>query len=120
MSFPCTSPQNGKAEHIIRSPNNAIHSLLFQSLISACFWADTLHTTTYLLNRLPTKTPDTLCPYMTLYGTIPSYEHLCVFSYACYANLSTPVAHKVTVQSSRCIFLGHSSDHKGYRCLDLH
>jgi hypothetical protein len=66
MSYPYTSPQNGKAERIICSTNNVIRSLLFQALIPVRFWTDALHTTTYLLNRLPTKTLEALCPYMAL------------------------------------------------------
>jgi hypothetical protein len=54
MSCPYTSPQNGKAERIIRSINNVIHTLLFQTNLFGRYWAEGLHTATYLLNRLPT------------------------------------------------------------------
>jgi hypothetical protein len=54
MSCPYTSPQNGKAKHIIRSVNNVIHTLLIQASLPGRCWAEGLHTTTYLLNRLPT------------------------------------------------------------------
>jgi hypothetical protein len=56
MSCPYTSPQNGKAERIIRSINNVIRTLLFQANLPGRYWAEGLHTATYLLNRLPTKT----------------------------------------------------------------
>jgi hypothetical protein len=49
---PYTSPQNGKAERIIRSVNNIICTLLIQASLSGRYWAEGLHTTTYLLNRL--------------------------------------------------------------------
>jgi hypothetical protein len=58
-------------------------------------------------------------PYFTLNGVTPSYEHLRVFSCACYPNLSAKAAHKLAPWSTRCIFLGYSADHKCYRCLDL-
>jgi hypothetical protein len=54
MSCPYTSPQNGKAEHIIRSINNVIHTLLIQASLPGRYWAEGLHTATYLLNCLPT------------------------------------------------------------------
>jgi hypothetical protein len=55
MSCPYTSPQNGKAKRIIRSINNVIHTLLIQTSLPGRYWAEGLHTTTYLLNRLLTK-----------------------------------------------------------------
>jgi hypothetical protein len=95
-------------------------SLYFQASIPARYWVG-LHTATYLLNRLPTKATSTTTssPYFTLQGVAPSYEHLRVFDCACYPNLSTKATHKLTLRSARCVFLGYSADHKGYRCLYL-
>jgi hypothetical protein len=56
MSCPYTSPQNGKVEHIIHSVNNAIRTLLIQASLPGRYWAEGLHTATYLLNRLPKMT----------------------------------------------------------------
>jgi hypothetical protein len=58
-------------------------------------------------------------PYFTLHGVAPSYEHLRVLGCACYPNLSIKAAYKLAPRSTRCIFLGYSAEHKGYRCLDL-
>jgi hypothetical protein len=76
MSCPYTSPQNGKAERIIRSINNVIRTLLFQANLPGRYWAEGLHTATYLLNRLPTKTIQAACLHMALFGSPPSYEYL--------------------------------------------
>jgi hypothetical protein len=65
-------------------------------------------------SRLLTPTP-----YFALFGTHPSYDHLHVFGCACYPNLSSTTPHKLAPRSTHCVFLGYSSDHKGYRCLDL-
>jgi hypothetical protein len=54
MSCPYTSPQNDKAERIIHSVNNVIRTLLMQASLPGHYWAEGLHTATYLLNRLPT------------------------------------------------------------------
>jgi hypothetical protein len=94
MSCPYTSLQNGKAERILRTINN-------------------------MLNRLPTKVISMTSPYFALHGVAPSYEHLRVFGCACNPNLFAKAAHKLAPRSTRCIFLGYSADHKGYRCLDL-
>jgi hypothetical protein len=73
----------------------------------------------YLLNRLPCKAISASCLYVALYDTAPSYEHLHIFGCVCYPNLSAQAAHKLALQSTHCVFLGYSVDHKGYRCLDL-
>jgi hypothetical protein len=96
-----------------------LRSLLFQASISAHYWVEGLHTITYLLNHLPTKVISMTSLYFALHGVAPSYEHLHVFGCACYPNLSAKAAHKLVPWSTRCIFLGYSANHKGYRCLDL-
>jgi hypothetical protein len=111
--------QNGKAERIIHTTNDVMHSLLFQASLPARYWAESLHAATYLLNLLPTKAISTLSPHFALFGTTPSYAHLRVFGCACYTNTSTAAPHKLAPRSCRCVFLGYSSEHKGYRCLDL-
>jgi hypothetical protein len=120
MSCPYTSQQNGRVERILRTINNIMRSLLFQASLPPVYWADSLHTATYLLNCHPTKTLDGHTPFFALHGTQPSYTHLRVFGCACYPNLSSAAPHKQSPRSSLCVFLGYSSDHKGYRCLNLH
>jgi hypothetical protein len=119
MSCPYTSPYNGKAERTLHTINNMICSLLFQASFPDRYWVDGLHTTTYLLNHLPSKTIRESCPYVSLYGVAPSNEHLWVFGCACYPNPSTQAPHKLAPRSTRCVFLRYSTDHKGYRCLNL-
>jgi hypothetical protein len=119
MSCPYTSPQNGKAERMIRTTNNVVRTLLLQASLPARFWAEGLHTATYLLNRLPSTACLAPTPHHALFGTPPRYDHLRVFGCACYPNLSATAPHKLAPRSTRCVFLGYSPDHKGYRCFDL-
>jgi hypothetical protein len=119
LSCPYTSAQNGRAERMIRTTTNMIHCLLFQASLPASYWAEALHTATHLLSRLPSKAVSHPTPYFALYDTTPTYDHLRVFGCACYPNTSATAPHKLSPRSTRCLFLGYSSDHKGYRCLDL-
>jgi hypothetical protein len=119
MSCPYMSSHNGKAECIIRSINNVIRTLLIQASLPRRYWVEGLHTATYLLNHLPSKMIQAVCLYLILFSSAPSYEHLRVFSYLCYPNTSAIAPHKLAPWSTQCVFLGYSSDHKGYHCLDL-
>ena len=119
MSCPYTSQQNRKAERSIRTINNILRSLLFQASLPPVYWVEALHTATYFVNRLPTKTLAFSTPYTALHSSQPSYAHLRVFGCACYPNMSSTAPHKLTPRSSLCVFLGYSSEHKGYRCLEL-
>uniref|UniRef100_A0A8R7PXL1 Integrase catalytic domain-containing protein n=1 Tax=Triticum urartu TaxID=4572 RepID=A0A8R7PXL1_TRIUA len=56
FSCPHTSPQNGKAERMIRTTNDIMRTLLLQANLTPPFWVETLHTATYLLNRRPSCT----------------------------------------------------------------
>jgi hypothetical protein len=114
MSCPYTSSQNGKAERMIYTTNNVMHPLLFQAFLPARYWAESLHTATYLLNLLPTKAISAPSPHFALFGTTPSYAHLQVFGCACYPDTSATAPHKLAPRSYQCVFLRYSSEHKGY------
>jgi hypothetical protein len=93
--------------------------LLIQASLPGRYWAEGLHTATHLLNRLPTTIIQVACPHLALFGSTPSYEHLRVFGCTCYPNTTDIAPHKLSPHSTRCVFLGYSTDHKGYRYLDL-
>jgi transposase InsO family protein len=99
MSCPYTSPQNGKVERIIHTINNVIRTLVIQASLPGRYWVEGLHTTVYLLNRLPTKTIGVACPHVALFGSAPLYEHLRIFGCACYPNIAATVAHKLAPRS---------------------
>jgi histone deacetylase 1/2 len=88
MSCPYTSPENSKAEHMIRTTNDVMRTLLIQASLLPRFWAESLHTATYLLNRLPSTASPAPPPHHALFGTPPTYTHLRVFGCACYPNLA--------------------------------
>jgi hypothetical protein len=104
---------------MLRTTNNIVHTLLFQTSIPPQYWVESLHTVTYLLNHHFTKTITASCPYTALYNTSPIYEHLWVFGCTCYPNLSVIALHNLVPRSTRWVFIGYSQDHKGYCCLNL-
>lgn len=119
LSCPYTSPQNGKAERILRTLNNSVRTLLIHASMPPSYWAEALAAATYLLNRRPSSSIRNAIPYFHLYNSYPTYDHLRVFSCLCYPNLQATSPHKLAPRSTACVFLGYPPDHKGYCCLDL-
>jgi hypothetical protein len=109
-----------KVERMIHSINNVICFLLFQASLPVPYQVEALQTTTYVRNVLPTKATHVQCSFTALHGAqLASYEHLKVFGCLCYPNQSATTSHMLAARSSHRVFLGYSSNHKGYRYLDL-
>ncbi|KAJ9551722.1 hypothetical protein OSB04_015767 [Centaurea solstitialis] len=119
FSCPYTSPQNGKAERTIRTINNTLRTSLIQASLPPKFWVEALLSSVHTFNLLPSTTIQYKTPFEVLFGFSPTYSHLRVFGCLCYPNTSPTSAHKLAPRSSACVYLGPSTDHRGYRCLDL-
>jgi hypothetical protein len=77
-----------------------------------------LFSATYLINRMPTRVIDNATPLERLLHTPPNYSMLRVFGCACWPHLRAYNKTKLSFRSKECVFLGYSSLHKGYKCLD--
>lgn len=82
------------------------------------FWDEAFVTATYLINRTPSKVIDYTTPLERLLHVKPNYAALRVFGCACWPNLRPYNTHKLSFRSKRCVFLGYSTLHKGFKCLD--
>jgi hypothetical protein len=82
------------------------------------FWDEAFLTATYLINLLPSKVIDFDTPFQRLFKETPDYSALRVFGCARWPNLRPYNAHKLAFRSIRCVFLGYSSRHKGFKCLE--
>jgi histone deacetylase 1/2 len=79
LSCPYTSPQNGRAERILRTLNETTRTLLFHAHMPAAFWVEALATSTFLVNRRPCRPRKLITPFELLYGAPPDYSGLRVF-----------------------------------------
>jgi histone deacetylase 1/2 len=82
------------------------------------FWDEAFLTATYLINMLPSKVIEFETPVQRLLKETPDYNSLRVFGCACWPNLRPYNNHKLSFRSTRCVFLGYSSRHKGFKCLE--
>jgi len=56
---------------------------------------------------------------LSVFRRTPDYNFLHTFGCLCFPFLRPYHAHKLDLCSLPCVFLGYSSSHLGYRCLDL-
>ncbi|GKA01699.1 putative RNA-directed DNA polymerase [Tanacetum coccineum] len=96
-SCPHTSEQNG----FVESQNHH-------------FWHYTFDTVVYLINRMPSRTSTNKSPSEHIFKRSPDYSFLRVFGCLCCPHLCPYNGHKM-----KCVFLGYSPSHHGYRCLDI-
>jgi histone deacetylase 1/2 len=118
VSCPHTHQQNGAAERKHRHIVEVGLSLLAQASMPLKFWDEAFVTATYLINRTPSKVIDYTTPLERLLHVKPNYAALRVFGCACWPNLRPYNTHKLSFRSKRCVFLGYSTLHKGFKCLD--
>jgi histone deacetylase 1/2 len=121
ISCPHIHQQNGSAERKHRHIVKTGLSLLAHASMPVKFWDEAFYTAVYLINRLPTHVIDNANPLECLLGdkAKPNYDLLKSFGCACWPCLRPYNARKLTFCSKECVFIGYSSHHKGYKCLDI-
>ncbi|KAJ0753710.1 putative RNA-directed DNA polymerase [Helianthus annuus] len=118
-SCPHTSEQNGVVERRHRHVVETGLALLAHSHAPQRFWEFAFETAVYLINRMPSRINSNKSPFQHLFNRPPDYSFLRVFGCECFPFLRPYNHHKMDFRSTPCVFLGYSSVHHGYRCLDL-
>ena len=119
VSCPHAHQQNGSAERKHRHIVEVGLSLLAHASMPLKFWDEAFISAAYLINRVPSRTIGYRTPLELLFQQKPDYTSMRVFGCACWPNLRPYNAHKLPFRSKRCVFLGYSTLHKGYKCLDV-
>ncbi|KAL2236583.1 UNVERIFIED_CONTAM: Retrovirus-related Pol polyprotein from transposon RE1 [Sesamum indicum] len=118
-SCPHTPQQNGVVERKHRHILDVARALLFQAHLPSTFWGESILAATHLINKLPTHVLKWQSPYEVLHHKLPSYSNLRVFGCLCFTSNTSPSKHKFDARARKCVFLGYSHMHKGYKVLDL-
>jgi histone deacetylase 1/2 len=119
VSFPHAHQQNGAAERKHRHIVEVGLALLANSSMPLKYWDQAFLAATYLINLLPSKVINFDTHMEWLLKQKPDYTFLCVFGCACWPNLRLYNSRKLAFRSTHCAFLGYSSMHKGFKCLDI-
>jgi histone deacetylase 1/2 len=119
VSCPHAHQQNGAAERKHRHIVEVGLALLSHASMPLKFWDEAFIAATYLINRIPSKVINHATPLERLLNQKPDYSSLRTFGCACWPNLRPYNTHKLQFRSKRCVFLGYSTLHKGFKCLDV-
>ncbi|KAL0418481.1 UNVERIFIED_CONTAM: putative mitochondrial protein [Sesamum radiatum] len=111
--------QNGVSERKNRTVMEMARSMLQEKHLPKAFWAEAVYTAVYLLNRCPTKAVQNMTPIEAWSGKKPSAKHLRVFDSIYYVHIPTKKRHKLEEKTEKGIFLGYSTQSKGYRIYNL-
>ncbi|KAH9725329.1 retrovirus-related pol polyprotein from transposon RE1 [Citrus sinensis] len=117
-SCPYTSIQNGQVERKHRHIVETALTMLAQANMPLKLWWNAFETAAYLINRMPTQALGHISPYKKLYNNEPDYAFLKTFGCACFPYLRPYNQHKLQYHTTKCVFIGYSLQHKGYKCLD--
>jgi len=114
-----THEQNGTVERRHRHIVEIGLTLLGQCSAPLRFWNYAFESSVYLINRMPTLVLQNTSPFDCLFRRTPDYNFLHTFGCLCFPFMRPYHAHKLDFRSSPCVFLGYSSSHLDYHCLDL-
>jgi histone deacetylase 1/2 len=112
ISCPGTPEQNGLAERRHRYIVETGLTLLSHASVPIKFWTVAFCTAVFLINRLPTSVLGYKSPHEVVFGSAPTYDSLRVFGCSCYPLLAPFGRSKLNFKSTRCVFLGYSTNHK--------
>ena len=112
---PYTPQQNGFAERKNRSLMEMAQCMVKRQQLPHVFWLEAVMCATYILNRCPTKSLQSITPYEAWHGKKPSIGHLRVFGCLAYALVPMQQRRKLDDKAVKCIFVGYSAESKGYR-----
>lgn len=114
-----TPQQNEVVERKHRHILEIARALQLQTYLPISFWGESVLTTAYQINRLPTSVLHYKTHFELLMGYPPSYSHLRTYGSLCYVSFVNNHRTNFDPRAIKCIFVGHPFGKKGYRVFDL-
>lgn len=112
---PYTPEQNGVAERMNRTLVEKAKCLLINAKLSKGYWAESVHTAAYLINRSPIKSLNFKTPEEMWSGSKPNISHLRIFGCDAMIHLPKEKRRKWDPKAQKAIFIGYCDNTKGFR-----
>lgn len=93
-------------------------TLLAHAKMPLTFWLEAFSTATILINSIRSPVLQQVSPFEKLYQKKPDYTYLKTFGCSCYSYLRYYSSQKLNYHSTKCVFIGYSDIHKGYKCFN--
>ena len=98
-------------------------SLMFTTHMPKCFWGEAILIATFLINRMPSKIVSMKTPLDTLLQSYPNSQlhhtlPLKTFGCTSFVHYIAPSRSQLEPCVIKCVFLGYSSNKRGYKCFD--
>jgi hypothetical protein len=108
---------NGMAERRNRTLMNMVRSMISHTSLPLNLRGEALKTTTYILNRLPTKTANKT-PYELWTGQKPNLQHFRIWGCPAEARPYRPQEKKFDEMIVSCYFIGYAERSRRYKFYD--
>jgi transposase InsO family protein len=116
--IPGTPQQNGVVERKNRTVQQMASSMMNEKNIGQTYWVETIHTTIHILNKAQLRPHSDKTHYELWYGRPASIKHFKFFESKCYIKNNNENLGKYDDRADEGIFLGYSTNSKGYRCFN--
>jgi Integrase core domain len=108
---------NGVAERRNRTLMKMVRSMISHTSLPLNLWGEALKTTTYILNRVPTKAANKT-PYELWTGRKSSLQHFRFWGCPAKARPYRPQEKKLDERTISCYFIGYAERSSGYKFYD--
>ncbi|KAG8473990.1 hypothetical protein CXB51_034146 [Gossypium anomalum] len=109
-----TPQQNGVVERMNRTIMENFRCMLSNANLLKSFWAETVSTACFLINRSSSVAIEKKTPQEVWSGNPANYSNLKIFGCPAYAHVDNG---KLEPRSIKCVFLGYKAGVKGYKLL---
>lgn len=115
-----TPQQNGIAERMNRTLLNMVRSMLNTKQVEKQFWADAIVTSSYIKNRITTRTlPNSKTPYHIWYGKVSNISSIRVFGSMCWYKIPHEKLRKLDDRAHQAMLIGYPKSQPGYKLWDF-